>query len=64
MTKAKSAPTEPVLGELQTIKRLLVFALIRDGASQTDVAAALGIDRSQVSRMFPDGTAKIAKGGS
>jgi predicted XRE-type DNA-binding protein len=56
---AKSAkvarPVDPVLTEFVTIKRLLVFALLKSGASQGQVAAALGVAQSQISRMFPDG---------
>jgi len=43
---------EQIVSELATIKRLLIFALMRNGASQEDVAKALGVDQSQVSRMF------------
>lgn len=46
---------DPVLDELVAIKRLMVFALLRGGASQKQVAAALGVDQSRVSRMFPGG---------
>ena len=41
-----------LLAELVSIKRLLVFALMRNGASQSDIAKAIGIDQGQVSRMF------------
>lgn len=51
MAKAKSAG-DPVLDELTNIKRLLMFALLQSGMSQDQVASALGIDRSVVSRMF------------
>jgi len=51
--KKESRSIEPVLTELVTIKRLLVFALLRGGASQTQIATALGVDQSQISRMFP-----------
>lgn len=44
---------DPVLAELTSIKRLLVFALLQQGMSQDQVAGALGIDQSVVSRMFP-----------
>ena len=61
MAKAKATPTDPVLAELVAIKRLMVFALLRCGATQRDVASALGVDQSQVSRMFPGGIGKRAK---
>ncbi len=47
-----SSGTDPIVSELVSIKRLLVLSLLRSGASQKQVAAALGLDRSQVSRMF------------
>lgn len=53
--QSKGSPTDPILAELMAIKRLLVFALLKSGASQAQVAAALGLSQSQVSRMFPAG---------
>lgn len=50
--RQSEATTEGLLAELISIKRLLVFGLRQTGASQSDVADALGIDQSQVSRMF------------
>lgn len=47
--------TDPIVEELVAIKRLLVFTLLWQGATQEQVASARGIDRSQVSRMFPKG---------
>lgn len=41
-----------VIKELATIRKLIVFALINAGASQQKVAGALGVDQSQISRMF------------
>ena len=58
MAKPKATTTDPVLSELVAIKRLMVLALIQSGTGQKDVAAALGVDKSQVSRMFPAGTAR------
>ena len=52
MVKAKTAPGDPALAELVAIKRLLILALRRSGASQDEVAGALEIDQSQVSRML------------
>jgi predicted transcriptional regulator len=45
-----------VINELQDIKRLLVAILIRSGASQGEVALALNVNQSSISRMFPKGT--------
>ena len=42
-----------ILEELVAIKRLLVFALLRQpGVTQNDIAGAIGISQAQVSRMF------------
>lgn len=42
-----------VLKELQDIKRLLALGLLKSGASQGEVAKALGVNQSSVSRLFP-----------
>ena len=52
MAKKNGAATDPVLAEMQSIKRLLVFGLLRSGASQGEIAMALGVNQSNVSRMF------------
>lgn len=48
--------TDERLKELVAIKKLLVLALLKSGLTQTQVAGALEMDRSQISRMFPKGT--------
>ena len=58
MAKSKAISTDPALAELLAIKRLMALGLLRSGASQRDVAAALGVNQSQVSRMFPGGIGK------
>lgn len=55
MTAQRGAGVDPVQKELSDIKRLLVLALLRDGSTQTEVARALGVGQSTVSRMFPGG---------
>lgn len=52
MTMANEAS---IVTELIGIKRLLVFQLLKSGASQKQVAMALGVDQSQISRMFGSG---------
>jgi predicted XRE-type DNA-binding protein len=52
---SKEIAIETLAEELVAIKRLMVFMLLWQGATQDQVASALGIDRSQVSRMFPKG---------
>ena len=39
--------------ELEAIKRLLVLQLITSGVQATDVAKALRVDKSVISRMVP-----------
>jgi predicted transcriptional regulator len=57
---SQTEPTDPIVAELTAIKRLLVCLLMRSGASQGDIGKALGIDRSNVSRMLSNG--KTASG--
>lgn len=48
--------------ELADIKKLMVIGLIRSGLSQSQIASALGVHRTSLSRMFPKGTlSEIAK---
>ncbi|HUW96310.1 MAG TPA: hypothetical protein VMW58_11035 [Anaerolineae bacterium] len=58
MSGSDCADTSALLGELVAIKQLLVLALLRDGLTQADVGAAIGVDQSSISRMFPKGIAK------
>jgi predicted transcriptional regulator len=52
--KKSTVPTmEQLSAEVSAIKRLFVFALLRSGASQNEVAAALGVGQSTISKMFP-----------
>lgn len=39
--------------ELGDIKKLLVLQLIRDGATSSDIAVALGVSSGRVRQMFP-----------
>jgi hypothetical protein len=47
---------ENAFKELVAIKKLLVLALVGSGVTQNQIAAALGIDRTGVGRLFPKGT--------
>lgn len=50
--------------DLEDVKKLLILGLIRSGLSQTQVAAALDMHRTSLSRMFPKGLlADVAKKG-
>lgn len=44
------------LKELVSIRKLLVLSLLNSGLTQSQVAGALDVDRSGVSKMFPKGT--------
>jgi len=44
-----------ILAELTAIKRLVVIALLKQGLSQKAIAAALNVNQSSISRMFPQG---------
>lgn len=52
MAKSKAVIDDPVVLELDAIKRLLILTLLRADASQSEISGALGIDQSQISRMF------------
>jgi hypothetical protein len=47
--------TDPILSELTMIRKLLVLALLRSGITQGQLGGILGLDQSEVSRMFPKG---------
>jgi len=49
----KKATNNPLQVELDAIKRLLTLLLIKAGTPQGEIAMALGVDQSVVSRMFP-----------
>lgn len=54
----KSAPLEslePKLAELIAIKKLLIFALIKSGTRQDQIAAVLDTSQSTVSKFFGKG---------
>ena len=44
---------DPVIRELDAIKRLLALFMVKAGTDQKEIAIALGIDQSSVSRMLP-----------
>ena len=57
--KKKTEIADPIQSELDSIKRLLTLLLLKAGATQEELAMALSIDQSAVSRMFP--TRKLKK---
>jgi hypothetical protein len=54
--------TDPILSELTMIRKLLVLALLRSGITQGQLGGVLGLDQSEVSRMFPKGALAAFKG--
>jgi len=44
--------------ELEAVKRLLILMLIKMGTPQAEIALALGVDQSSVSRLVPTRKAK------
>jgi hypothetical protein len=58
-----SQKQDSTLKELGDIKRLLILLLLKDGASQGDVARALQMDQGNFSRMFPARKLKSVKAG-
>lgn len=55
----KTKPTNEIHSELLDIKKLLILKLLNEGTTQGQIAATLGIDQGNLSRMLP---AKLAKG--
>jgi predicted transcriptional regulator len=51
--KATKPKADPLVIELDAIKRLLVLQLITSGVQANDIAAALGVHQSTVSRLIP-----------
>ncbi|MGA2363657.1 MAG: hypothetical protein ABSG73_14530 [Candidatus Aminicenantales bacterium] len=50
--KPKKAKGDPMADGLEAIKRLLILQLITSGVKGRDVASALGVHESVVSRML------------
>jgi DNA-directed RNA polymerase specialized sigma subunit len=58
---AKRTPdADPIQQELDSIKRLMIMFLLRDGAKQSEIASVLGLSQSSISRMFPGGIVKLS----
>jgi predicted XRE-type DNA-binding protein len=55
-SKGSEGPTPRVTieKELESIKKLLILLLLKAGASQDEVGAAVGVNQSSISRMFPE----------
>ena len=51
--KAKKNSNDPVVRELDMIKRLLILQLMKAGTPQGEIAKALSVDQAALSRMMP-----------
>lgn len=50
------------VAELEMIRKLLIVGLVKLGSTQDELGAALGMHRTTIARMFPNGFLKeIAK---
>jgi len=49
----KKRQGDPLLKEIDSIKRLIMLLLIKAGTSQSEIAVALDIDQGDLSRMLP-----------
>ena len=49
----KQVAKDPLVKELQSIKRLLILWLLKEGVDQKVIAYALQMDAADVSRMMP-----------
>jgi hypothetical protein len=59
--RVRPKPKDDVSRELDAIKRLLTLLLLKIDTSQGEVAMALQVDQSEVSRMFPARNVKKLK---
>lgn len=50
MTKGNE---DSLVAEVESLKKLLVLLLLKLGASQAEIAGALGVSQPSVSRMIP-----------
>ncbi len=51
-------PYLEVVGELKSLKMLLILQLLRSGVRQSQIAAVLGVSEATMSRMLPKGISK------
>lgn len=54
-------PSGDIHSELHDIKKLLILKLLSEGITQAQIAATLGIDQGNLSRMLPARLAKSKK---
>ena len=56
-----SKEVEELTAEMRAVKKLLILQLLRSGATQSQIAAILGVSDATMSRMLPKGMGKSAK---
>jgi len=61
VARKPSSSEDSVVKELVAIKKLLILALMKGGATQSEIGKTLGIDRSHVSRMVPSQKVSLFK---
>ena len=54
------AQANTLIGEIRSVKMLLILHLLKLGYRQTHIAAALGVSDATISRMLPKGLPKGA----
>ena len=64
MAKFNGRSVDPAIAELAAMKRLLNLGLLGWGATQKQIADAMGVHQSQVRRMFPNGLDLATRGAS
>lgn len=52
---------DELLNSMEQIKRLLILGLMRNGASQSEIAKSLGVNQSSISRLFANDSGRKAK---
>jgi hypothetical protein len=58
MDNGKQASLSDVCDELRINNRLIILSLVRGGIQNKDIAGALGLSNSVLSKMFPKGLLK------
>lgn len=58
VTKKAKSDDQALLDEVKALKKLLILSLLANGISQTDIARALNVDQSTISKMVPMPTTK------
>ena len=54
----RKTDSDPIVTEVEDLKRLMILMLVKMGTPQGEIALALGVDQSSVSRIVPTRKAK------